>query len=152
MNRLIRPACHVVIVALAVGFAAKTAKAQDPVQADPDHYKVLYEDSNVRVLRYDDTPGHVVPKHTHKYPYRVYVVTDAARDFITLDNKNNCQKTGAHAKLSANDELVRPPTTHCEVNTGTTDTHLIIFEFKKSATATSSTRRPPGNSFRPAAR
>ncbi len=70
MSRLIRSVFYVATVALVLSLATKTAQAQDPVKVDPEHYKVLYEDSDVRVLRYDDTPGHVVPKHTHQYPYR----------------------------------------------------------------------------------
>lgn len=64
MKHLIRPALHVVVVTIIIGFAAMTTKAQDPVTVDPDHYKVLYESSDVRVLRYDDIPRHIVPKHT----------------------------------------------------------------------------------------
>ena len=133
MSHLLRSLSHIVIAALAIGFAATTAKAQDPVTVDPDHYKVLYEDSDVRVLRYDDEPGHVVPKHTHQYPYRVYVITAATREFRSLDDATKgteCLKTAPTTKLFANDELMRGPVTHCEANTGTTPTHLIIFEFK----------------------
>jgi hypothetical protein len=141
MSQRIRPIFSMVIAALALGFAAKTAAAQDPVTVDPEHYKVLYEDSDVRVLRYDDLPGHVVAKHTHRYPYKVYVLTTATRNFLSLDDKTKeCQKLvvvppaepvpGA-TKMFANDELMRPPVTHCEVNTGQVPTHLIIFEFKK---------------------
>lgn len=131
MSRLIRSVFYVATVALVLIFGAKTAQAQDPVKVDPEHYKVLYEDSDVRVLRYDDTPGHVVPKHTHQYPYRVYVITNATREFRSLDGTTHeCQKTAPTTKLFANDELVRGPVTHCEANTGTTPTHLIIFEFK----------------------
>lgn len=131
MSHLIRSVFYVATVALVLSFATKTAQAQDPMKVDPEHYKVLYEDSDVRVLRYDDTPGHVVPKHTHQHPYRVYVITNATREFRSLDDTTKeCQKTAPTTKLFANDELVRGPVTHCEANTGTTPTHLIIFEFK----------------------
>jgi hypothetical protein len=135
MSHLTRTVFHIVIIALAVSFAVKTAHAQDPLKVDPASYKLLYEDQDVRVLRYDDKPGHVVPKHTHQYPYRVYVITTATREFISVDDKTKeCQKTGVEVKLVANDELVRPPTTHCEVNNGKDPTHLIIFEFKNQKT------------------
>lgn len=137
MSHLIRSIFCIMIVALAMSFAAETAKAQDPVTVDPEHYKVLYEDSDVRVLRYDDAPGHFVPKHTHLYPYRVYVITNATREFRSLDDTTKeCQKTATPTKLFANDELVRGPVTHCEANTGTTPTHLILFEFKNQKTTT----------------
>jgi hypothetical protein len=150
MNHLIRPILHIVVVTLIISFAAMSTKAQDPVTVDSS-YKVLYEDSDVRVLRYDDKPGHVVPKHTHQYPYRVYVITDATREFFGLDAKTQkCQKptVPVPVKLFANDELMRPPTTHCEFNSGTTETHLIIFEFKnQKPTTTAALRRRPNNSL-----
>jgi hypothetical protein len=163
MNYLIRPVLHVIMVTLMISFAAMITKAQDPkcktldpVCVDPASYKVLYEDSNVRVLRYDDIPGHVVHKHTHQYPYRVYVITTATREFISLDEKTNeCQKIGAEVKLFANDELMRPPTTHCEVNNGQAPTHLIIFEFKNQKATTTvalGRRRRPNISFNPTPR
>ncbi len=128
---------YIMIIALALSFAASTANAQDPVKVDPENYKVLYEDADVRVLRYDDVPGHVVPKHTHPYPYRVYVITNATREFRSLDDKGEeCQKSATPTKLFANDELVRGPVTHCEANVGTTPTHLIIFEFKNEKIVT----------------
>jgi hypothetical protein len=165
MSRLIRHVFHTVIIILAIGFAAQTAAAQtakppdpgckskslDPTCVDPEHYKVLYEDSDVRVLRYDDGPGHFVPKHTHSYPYKVYVITTATREFRAVDETtkgNECQKTAPTTKLFANDELMRPPVTHCEYNNSTTaPTHLIIFEYKNQKTTTNvSARRRPNNS------
>jgi hypothetical protein len=153
MHRRTRTVLHVVIVALAVGFAAQTVKAQDkdpldPVTVDPEHYKVLYEDANVRVLRYDDAPGHVVPLHHHKYPYKVYVVTNATREFLPTDAAGKtCEATATPTKLFANDELMRLPVKHCEANNGTTPTHLVIFEFKdQTITPTVAARRRPTRS------
>jgi hypothetical protein len=150
MNHLTRLILHIVVVTLIISFAAMATKAQDPVSVDSS-YKVLYQDSNVRVLQYDDKPGHVVPKHTHLYPYRVYVITDATREFFAPDAKTQkCQQptVPVPVKLLANDELMRLPTTHCEVNSGLTETHLIIFEFKnQKPTTTTALRRRPNNSF-----
>lgn len=157
MTRLLRSVFHLMLVALATGFASQTAeaqapspKSQDPVSVDPKHYQVLYEDVAVRVLRYDDTPGHVVPLHTHQHPYKVYVVSNATREFLSLDNTGKeCQKTAPPTKLMANDELMRGPITHCEANTGNTPTHLIIFEYKNWTWTTPpagvARRRRPGN-------
>ena len=150
MKRLIQPTLHVVTVTLLIGFAAMTTKAQapqcktlDPVCVDPASYKVLYEDSNIRVLRYDDEPGHVVPKHTHRYPYRVYVITTVMREFISLDKKTGeCQQTGQEVKLTANLQLfAKPPVTHCEVNNDKAPTHLIIFEYKTQKAVARAARR-----------
>ncbi|MCC3291830.1 cytoplasmic protein [Arthrobacter sp. zg-Y1110] len=38
---------------------------QDPVQSNPDHYKVVFENERVRVLEYRDTPGHISKPHRH---------------------------------------------------------------------------------------
>jgi hypothetical protein len=104
-------------------------QAQDPVKVDPDHYKVLYENSNVRILEYNDSPGHKVPKHSHPN-YFVYVVSDATRLFTDWSPTTDCNVVGKTVVLQANQSLIKTPITHCEENTGTTDTRLIVVEFK----------------------
>ena len=131
MPSQLRPTLPLLIVILALSFAAKTAKAQDPVKVDPEHYKVLFEDDDVRVLRYDDTPGHFVPKHSHPQ-YVVYALAPALRQFFPAP----CAViTVKPVKISAYTPIVKQPVTHCERNAGKTDDHLLIFEFKKPANA-----------------
>lgn len=145
MSRLTRMIFHVVIIAVTIGFGVKTTKAQDAVQVDPEHYKVLYENDDVRVLRYDDTPGHYVPKHSHPQ-YAVYVLSTATRKFFP----GNCASSISPKPvvLKPGPAFLKPPTTHCEANSGKTDTHLIIVEFKKlPATATAAPQRRPDKSF-----
>lgn len=109
-----------------------TTRAQDPVKVDPEHYKILFEDDDVRVLRYDDTPGHFVPKHSHP-EYVVYALAPAVRMFFT----GNCASTIAvkPTKIPAFKPIVKGPITHCERNADKTGDHLLIFEFKKPANA-----------------
>ncbi|MCQ1957054.1 cytoplasmic protein [Arthrobacter sp. zg-Y826] len=38
---------------------------QDPVESNPDHYKVVFENDRVRVLEYRDAPGHTSVRHRH---------------------------------------------------------------------------------------
>ncbi len=45
--------------------ATFTAKAQDPVKVDPQHCKVEFENSQVRVLRWHLGPHEKVPMHEH---------------------------------------------------------------------------------------
>jgi quercetin dioxygenase-like cupin family protein len=118
---------------------APIANAQDPVKVDPDHYKVLYENKDVRILEYNDLPGHKVPKHSHPH-YFVYVVKDATRLFTDWSPATDCNEGGATKVLSADESLIKTPITHCEENTGTTDTRLIVVEFKNSAKAQKSTK------------
>lgn len=138
MNHLIRTIFHIVIVALAIGFAANTTKAQDPVAVDPN-YKVLYENDDVRVLQYDDKPGHFVKKHSHPQ-YAVYVLATAKRKFFS----GNCTSSIAppSVTLKRGSVLLKPATTHCEANSGKTDTHLVIVEFKKQQATAALLKRP----------
>jgi beta-alanine degradation protein BauB len=124
--------------------AAHTTRAQDPVKVDPDHYKVLYESRTVRILEYHDSPGHKVPKHSHPN-YFVYVISNATRLFTDWTPKNACSGPGNTVALRADESLIKPPITHCEENTGQTDTHLIVVEFKSRPTKA---RRPLRSSRR----
>ena len=131
MLRPLRLALHLAIVIFSTGLSAETAKAQDPVQVDPEHYKVLFEDKAVRVLRYDDTPGHFVPKHSHPQ-YVVYALAPALRKFFAGDCSNRKVKP---VQIQSGIPIVKQPVTHCELNAGNADDHLLIFEFKNPATA-----------------
>jgi hypothetical protein len=118
----------------------QTTRAQDPAKVDPQHYKVLKETSTVRILEYKDGPGHKVPRHSHPN-YFVYVLNDATRLFT-----DNCV-TPATVKLTAGEAISKPAVTHCEENTGNTDTHLLVVEFKNARTKvarSSRTRRHHG--------
>ena len=42
---------RIAFLAALVSFSAAPGFSQDAVKADPKHYKVLYEDADVRVLR-----------------------------------------------------------------------------------------------------
>jgi beta-alanine degradation protein BauB len=132
-----RNCLHVIAPALLVFAtlisAAQTAKAQDPVKVDPDHYKVLFESRTVRILEYHDSPGHKVPKHSHPN-YFVYVISDATRLFTDWSPISACNGPGNTVALRADESLIKPPITHCEENTGRTDTHLIVVEFKSAST------------------
>ena len=50
---------------LAPGIAAAPALAQDPVAVDPDHYKVVFENDQVRVLRITYGPQEESVMHEH---------------------------------------------------------------------------------------
>lgn len=48
-----------------VSLAAGSAFAQDPVVVDPDHYSVVFENDQVRVLRIRYGPGEESVMHEH---------------------------------------------------------------------------------------
>ncbi len=66
--------------------ATFTAKAQDPVQVDPKHHKVEFENAQVRVLRFTLDPHEKGPMHEH--PANVVVLlTDTHIRFTYPDGK-----------------------------------------------------------------
>ena len=108
-----------------------TIRAQDPAKVVPDHYKVLKETNSVRILEYRDTPGHKVPRHSHPN-YFVYVVSDATRLFTDWSLTAACTGEGKTVTLTVGEAISKPAITHCEENTGNTDTHLLVVEFKNA--------------------
>jgi hypothetical protein len=134
MSTLMRVVFQILLIVTALTVTLKTAKAQDPVKVDPAHYVILYENDEVRVLKFDDMPGDVVPKHSHPR-YKVYVVTPATREFFSLDKTTQlCAKDGTTKQLIPNNNPSwQSPVTHCERNNGTEPTHLIVIECKKAS-------------------
>jgi quercetin dioxygenase-like cupin family protein len=68
--------------------ATSLAMAQDPVKVDPNpkHYKVEFENDQVRVLRVHLGPKESSPKHEHP-PSIVIPLTDARLKFTLADGK-----------------------------------------------------------------
>ncbi len=62
--------------------AASTAIAQDPVKVDPEHYKVEFENAQVRVLRIYHAPHDRAPLHEH--PAGVVVWLTEGHEKLTL--------------------------------------------------------------------
>ena len=56
---------RVMYLSLLILVCAVPALAQDPVKVDPKHYKVEFENANVRVLRVTVGPGEKSVMHWH---------------------------------------------------------------------------------------
>jgi hypothetical protein len=122
--------------------AVQSMRAQDPVKVDPGHYKVLQETATVRILEFRDTPGHVVPKHSHPN-YFVYVLSDATRLFTDWSAVTKCTGPGKTVMLKTGESLIKPAVTHCEENTGQTNTHVLIVEYKGTSNQPTPPKSPP---------
>jgi hypothetical protein len=129
-------------ISLTMLCTAPSARAQDPVKVDPGHYKVLQETATVRILEFRDTPGHVVPKHSHPN-FFVYVFSDAKRLFTTWSPATNCSGPGNTVMLTAGETLIKPAVTHCEKNIGQTNTHVLIVEYKGTSNQPKPLKSPP---------
>lgn len=65
---------------------APLAMAQDPVKVDPEHHKVVLEDDQVRVLRWNISPHEKSVMHEHPANIVVFL-TDADIKFTFPDGK-----------------------------------------------------------------
>ena len=96
----------------------------DPVETNPDLYRVVLENESVRVLEYRDTPGARTQPHDH--PDSV---------MVTLSSfQRRLESGGATRDVEFGPGLVRwlAAQQHAGENIGSTDTHVIFVELKGS--------------------
>ena len=123
-------------IVLALLFSLTTAGAafaQDPVKVDPAHYRVLFENSHMRVLEYRDQAGYKAPMHSH--PAYMTYVTAGGKTKVMLPNGETKVNEHAGSEFACN-----PPTQHATENVGSTDTQEVVVEFKDAANPCSSTQ------------
>jgi hypothetical protein len=100
---------------------------QDPVETNPTHYRVLFENERVRVLEYEDVPGDRTQPHDH--PDSV---------MVTLSSFNRRLSTGDRSvelELPAGVARWLPAQNHFGENIGQTPTHTIFVELLEPAPA-----------------
>jgi hypothetical protein len=108
-------------------FATALLPAQDPAVTDPDKYKVILENVRTRVLDYQDHPGEKTTQHRHPDSL-LYALSNFKRRLTFPDGKSVVMefKTG--------DVMFIPAQTHIGENTGNTETHVLLVEYKGSHT------------------
>lgn len=104
-------------------FAASVAMAQDPVKVDPQHYKVIFENDQVRVLRIHYGPHEKSVMHVHPNSVVVYE-TDTHVKMTTPDGKS-VDTTG-----KAGDSLWTPAGSHLPENVGDKPVDAVLVELK----------------------
>jgi quercetin dioxygenase-like cupin family protein len=104
-------------------FAAETAMAQDPVKVDPKHYKVQFENDQVRVLRITYGPHEKSVMHDHPASVVVYI-TDANVKFALPGGKTE----ESHRK--AGDTTWSPAGKHLPENLSDKPLEGILVELK----------------------
>jgi len=98
--------------------------AQDAVKVDPKHYKVEFENDQVRVLRITIGPGEKTTMHSHPEGMVIFL-SDANGKFTYPDGKTEDRdfKKGFFGWV--------PATTHLGENIGDKPFELIQIEMKK---------------------
>lgn len=109
------------------------ATAQDPVTVDPARYRVLFENTHMRVLEYRDKPGDKAPMHSH-LAYMTYV-TGSGKVRDTLPNGES-----SIDEIAGSEFACLPPTTHAGQNIGNTGIQELLVEFKDATNPCSGER------------
>jgi quercetin dioxygenase-like cupin family protein len=106
---------------------AGPAFAQDPVKVDPKHYKVEFENEQVRVLRISYAAGEKSVMHEHPASVAVFL-TDGQVKFTTPDGKSR------EVPAKAGSTQWEPGGKHLPENIGDKPFELILVELKGKST------------------
>ena len=98
----------------------------DPTVTDPDKYKVVFENDQVRVLEYHDEPGERTSPHEH--PNSVMRTLSSFRRRLI-----NEAGEAVDVDLPAGMTRWLDAQTHSGENVGDTPTHVLFVELKGSA-------------------
>ena len=105
--------------------AAIAQNAPPSYQADPNVYKVIFEDQNFRVIAATWKTGATDKPHSHLIPYVVYSITDCALKLTSADgtiiNRNPKAGTVTAGVITAS---------HTATNIGPTDCQAVFVERK----------------------
>jgi len=97
--------------------------AADPAVTDPELYKVVLENDDVRVLRYHDVPG--AKTHQHHHPDSVLYALSSFRRRLTFPDGTTKER-----EFSAGDVMWVPAQVHVGENVGSTNTEVLLVEVK----------------------
>jgi len=108
----------------------------DPTVTDPDKYKLVFENEQVRVLEYRDEPGQRTSPHEH--PNSVaYTLSGFRRRF------ENAEGEAVDRDLPAGLALWIDAQTHSGENIGDTPTHVLFVELKETTSSPGNTALGP---------
>ncbi|MEO6235940.1 MAG: hypothetical protein ABIQ52_03015 [Vicinamibacterales bacterium] len=110
--------------------------AQDPLKVDPAHYKLMFENASVRVLRIGYTVGSKSVMHQHPDAIVVMLAASSVK-FGLPDGKSQ------DSDMAKDTAMYTPAGTHLPTNIGKTAVDGILVEFKAAS---------PGQAVLPASR
>lgn len=100
------------------------AMAQDPVEVDPDHYQVAFENEHVRVLLINYNPGESSVMHYHPASVAIFL-TDLEVEFAAPDGSK------VVAEQKAGDVAWAPAGRHLPTNLGDEPLKVYQIELKE---------------------
>jgi hypothetical protein len=96
----------------------------EPVETDPDKYKVIFENERLRVFDYTDKPGDKTRMHHHK-DFLLYAFGPFKRRMTFNDGKS------AVREFQGGELMWSYEQSHIGENIGETATHVLIIELKE---------------------
>src|SRR5262245_16957767 len=105
-------------------YLATNALAQDPTKVDANHYKVTFENEQVRILKITYGPGEKSVMHEHPNSIAVFL-TDGKIKFNLPDGKSQ------EASVKAGQSQWNPAGKHLPENVGDKPFEVILIEMKK---------------------
>lgn len=127
---------RLLLMGAALGLTAASAFAQDPVKVDPKHYKVLFENDRVRVLKIHYGAHEKSVMHSH--PDAVVTFLTDERGKFTMPDGTSQERSG-----KPGDTMWTPAETHLPENLGDTPLEGILVELKGKPGAHPATKAPP---------
>ena len=113
-------------VALVLGLASSGLTVQDPVKLEPSHYKVEFENDQVRVLRITQDPHEKGVMHSHSASVIVFL-TDMHARFTYPDGKTE------EVRARAGQTRWAGPVTHQVENLADTPSEVLHIEVRTGA-------------------
>jgi hypothetical protein len=114
------------VLVTVVAAASVALVAQDAVKVDPTHYKVLIDNTTVRVLRIAYAPGSKSVMHQH--PDSIVIPLVASKVRFTLPDG-----TSQDSDMANESAQYTPAGRHNPMNTGSTAVEAVLVEFKNPA-------------------
>lgn len=108
----------------------------DPVETNPEHYKVVFENERVRVLEYTDRPGERTTPHEHPDSV-MYTLSSFRRRLVSGDVQREVE-------LEAGTTSWLPAQRHHGENIGETETHVLFVELKEPGPSQGDSERGGG--------
>lgn len=110
----------------ALGVGTEAAQAQDAARMEPRSYKVLFENTKVRVLEYVSRPGiGVCGTGKHSHPDHVTVTLTPAKVKLTTEDG----KVQVH-QVPAGAAFWESASTHSAENVGGSGSRMVLIEIK----------------------
>jgi quercetin dioxygenase-like cupin family protein len=124
MNRLSVIPKSILLIIVAMCFAASTTTAQDMAKVAPNKVKVILDNDNVRVLDVQFKKGEKIPMHSH--PGNIIYSFDGGKTKTTLGDGKTMD-----TEFKAGEARWSDAVTHA--NEAVTDIHVLVIEVKPPA-------------------